>query len=245
MRKIAGIVVGVVGVFAIIIFSVRGGEDAKVREVVDRAIKAHGGADNLEKLKASTFKVKGKLLDLDYTAENIIQLPNQIRTTAESKLGKYVQIFNGEKGWVKFADLTRECVKEELPEYKEQLNALQISHLTVLSDKDYKLSPLGEEKIDDRTVIGVRVEHQSFRDVNLYFDKENGLLLKMQTRIKDPLRGGEEFASDTLYSDYKEVDGIMTYHKFTIMYDGKVYNEGEVIEVKHSEKLDDSMFANP
>lgn len=244
MRKILA-VLSVLAVFGIIIFSVRGNEEARLREIVARAIKAHGGADNLEKNKASITKLRGKLLDLDYTAENTVQLPDRLRTAAESKLGKMVQIINGDKGWVKFGELSRECIKEELPEMREQLNALRISHLTVLTDKEYKLSPLGEENIDGRPAIGIRVEHKGFRDVSLFFDKENGLLLKMQTPIKDLLRGGEEIAAETLYGDYRNVDGVMTSHKFTIKYDGKVYNEGEITEVKYSESLDDNVFDKP
>ena len=245
MRKIAG-VVGVVCVSGIIIFSVRGNkdEDAKMREIVSRAIKAHGG-DNLEKSKSTTSRSKGKLLDLDYTSDNSVQLPDRSRTVAESKFGKFVQVLNGDKGWIKLGDLSRECAKEELDEMREQFNAMQISRLAVLNDREYKLSPLGEEKVDDRPVIGVRVEHKGFRDISLYFDKESYLLLKMETRIKDPLRGGEEIAAETLYNDYKDVDGVMTAHKVTIKYDGKVYIESEVTEVKYSEKLDDMLFEKP
>jgi hypothetical protein len=243
MRKIAG-VVGVVSVFALIIYSVRGNEEAKLREIIARAIKAHGGAENLEKFKGSIANTKGKLLDLEYIAEAAIQLPDCSRTAAESKLGKFLQILNGDKGWIKIGELGKECNKEELAEMREQLNAVRISHLTVLSDKEYKLSPLGEENVDDRPAVGVRVEHKGFRDVSLFFDKENSLLLKMQTRIKDPLRG-EEFTAETLYSDYKNVDGLMIAHKFTIKYEGKVYNEGEITEVKLAEKLDESMFEKP
>lgn len=243
MRKIAG-VVGVVGVFALIIYSVRGDEDAKLREIVKRAIKAHGGAENLEKLKASVTKIKGKLLDLEYTAQSAIQLPDRWRTEAESKQGKFVQVLNGDKGWIQFGVLSRECSPEEMAEIKEQFNATCISHLSVLTDKSYKLSALGEETIDGHPAIGVRVEYENFREVNLYFDKESYLLLKMQARIRDPLRGGLEFTADTLYSDYKEVDGVMTAHKFTVKYAGKVYNEGEIIEAHYSEKLDDSVAFN-
>lgn len=245
MRKIAG-VVGVVCVSGIIIFSVRGNkdEDAKMREIISRAIKAHGG-DNLEKFKGTTSRSKGKLLDLEYTSESSLQLPDRSRTVAESKLGKFVQILNGDKGWVKLGDLSRECAKEELDEMREQFNAMQISRLTVLNDREYKLSPLAEEKIDERPVVGVRVEHKGFRDINLYFDKENSLLLRMETRIKDPLRGGEEISAETLYGDYKDVDGVMTAHKITIKYDGKVYIDSEVSEMKYSEKLDDALFEKP
>jgi hypothetical protein len=79
----------------------------------------------------------------------------------------------------------------------------------------------------------------------LFFDKESYLLLKMQSPIKDLLRGGEEIAAETLYGDYRDIDGVMTAHKFTIKYDGKTYNEGEVTEVKFSENLDDTVFDHP
>lgn len=245
MRKIVGLV-GVVCVSGIIIYSVRGNkdEDVKLHELVARAIKAQGG-DNLEKFKGRIAKTKGKLLELDYTTENAQQFPDRLRTVAESKLGKFVQVLNGPKGWVKFGDLGRECIKEEMDEMREQLNAAQISHLAILTDPEYKLSPLGEEKVDDRPAIGVRVEHKGYRDISLYFDKENYLLLKMETRIKDPLRGGEEIAAETLYGDYKNVDGVMTAHKITIKYDGKVYIDSEITDVKYSEKLEDTVFEKP
>jgi hypothetical protein len=244
MRKIAG-VVGVVSVSALIIFSVRGNEEAKLREIIARAIKAHGGAENLQKFKASVAKSQGKLLDLEYTAETAVQMPDCSRTVAESKLGKFVQVLNGDQGWLKFGELSKECSKEELAEMKEQLNATRISHLTVLSDKEYKLSPLGEEQIDDKPAVGLRVERKGFRDVCLYFDKETGLLVKMQSRLKDPVRGGEEITAETLYGDYKDVEGVMTAHKVTIRYDGKLYTEAAVTEVKLAEQLDESTFARP
>jgi hypothetical protein len=128
---------------------------------------------------------------------------------------------------------------------REQLNALRISRLTALTEKEYKLSPLAEENIDGRPAIGVRVEHKGFRDVNLFFDKESYLLLKTQTLIKDPLRGGEEVAAETVYGDYRDINGVMTAHKFSIKYDGKAYNEGEVTDVNYSETLDDNIFEKP
>lgn len=244
MRKIAG-AIGVVAVFGVIIYSVRGSEEAKLREVLAQAMKAHGGAENLAKLKASVIKIKGKLLDVEYTAEASTRMPDRSRTTAESKLGKFVQVLNSDKGWIKLNELSKECSKEELAEMKEQLNATCIAHLAVLSDKEYKLSPLGEEVVEGHLAVGMRVERRGYREVRLYFDKDNNLLVKMQTRIKDPLRGGQEFIAETLYGDYRDVDGLMTAHRYTIKYDGKVYNEGEITSATFTENLDDSIFSNP
>lgn len=251
MWKIAG-TLGVVSLLMLLI-PVRADDEAKLREVVDRAIKAHGGIDNLTKLQASTSKQKGKFhglgAALDYTSEVSTQLPDRLRIEVHSKAGDqeftFIQVINGNKGWRKLGDMTDEMGKEELAEASEEMNAATISHLVCLKNKEYKLSPLGEVKVGDRPAIGVRVERKGHRDVSLFFDKDKSLLLKVETRGKDVMQGGQEYASMSLYGDYKMVEGIMVAHKITIERDGKPYVDGESIEEKVAEKLDDSVFEKP
>jgi hypothetical protein len=231
----------------------RAEEDAGVRAIVEKAIKAHGGADNLKKLKASVTRTKGKFYGLgeavEYTGETSLQLPDRTRNLVEGKVNdnefKFVQVVNGDKGWTKLNDDTNEMNKEALAEAKEQMNAARIAHLTVLTEKGYKLSSLGDVKVGDHPAVGIRVEHAGFRDVSLFFDKENGLLLKSETRGKDLMRGGEEYMAETLYSDYKKIEGLMAAQKITIKRDGKRFVEGEATEIKFSEKLDDGVFDKP
>jgi outer membrane lipoprotein-sorting protein len=251
MRKIAA-VLGVVGLMALLI-PVRADEDAKLREIVERAIKIDGGIDKLKKFKGSVAKTKGKFHGLgeaiDYTGETSIQLPNRLRTEIHSKIGgqdfTFVQVIDGGKGWIKIGDMTTELNKDMLAEAKEQLNAANITHLLCLKDKDYKLSALGEVKVGERPALGIRVQRKGYRDVNLFFDKEKSLLLKMETRGKDLMQGGEEYTATTLYGDYKKVEGIMVPHKFTLKRDGKPFVDSETLEVKVAEKLDDSVFEKP
>jgi outer membrane lipoprotein-sorting protein len=251
VRKITAIV-GVVSLVTLIL-PARADDDAKLRAVIDRAIKVHGGAENLQKFKASVAKTKGKFHGLgeavDYTGETSIQLPDRFRVEVQSKFGdqdfKFIQVIDGDKGWIKINDKTEEMNKDMLAEAKEQRNVAAITHLTPLTGKDYKLSPLGEVKVGDRPAVGVRVERKGYRDVSVFFDKEKGLLIKMETRGKDAMRGGEEYTAVTLYDDYKKIDDLMVAHKVTIKHDDKLFVEGETMEVKMSEKLDDSVFEKP
>lgn len=251
MWKIAG-VLGVASLLGLLI-PVRAVEEAKLREVVARAIKAQGGIDNLTKLKANVSKEKGKYYGMgegiDFTSESSLQLPDRFRVEVKSKIGDqeftFIQVINGKKGWIKLGDKTEEMDKEMLAEAKEEMNVANISQLVCLKDKEFKLSPLGEVKVGDRPAIGVRVEHKGFRDVSLFFDKEKGLLLKSETRVKDLMRGGEEYTSTTLYDDYKKAEGMMVAHKITIKRDDKPFVDGELTEVKISEKIDDSVFEKP
>jgi hypothetical protein len=244
--------VGVLGLLTFFV-PIRAGEGDEVREVVARAIKAHGGLDTLTKFKANATKEKGKFYGLgealDFTSESWYQLPDRLGVKVKSKVGDqefaFTQVVNGNKGWIKLGDSTNELDRDMLTEAKEQMNSATITHLACLNDKDYKLSPLGEVKVGDRPAIGIRVEHKGYRYVNLFFDKEKGLLLKMETRGKDPMRGGEEFTSTNEYGDYKKVEDMMIPHKITIQRDGNPYVEAIVTEVKISEKLDDSVFDKP
>jgi hypothetical protein len=250
MRTIVG-VLSVLGLSAIVV-PVRADDDAQLREVIAKAIKAHGD-DNLMKYKGSVAKSKGKFFALgegaDYTGEFSLQLPNRMRTEVQFKIGDqdvmFLQIIDGNKGWRKIQDKTEDLDKDMIAEAKEQMNASNITHLVCLKDKEYKLSPLGEVKVGDRPSIGIRVERKGYRDVSLFFDKDKNLLLQMETRGKDLMRGGEEYTATTRYDDYKEVEGMRVAHKVTIEHDGKLFVEGETTDVKLSEKLDDSLFEKP
>src|SRR5581483_1384054 len=89
MWKIAG-VLGI-GSLLMLFVPVRADEDANLREVVARAIKAQGGLDNLTKYKASVVKEKGKFHGLgqalDFTGQTSIQLPDRIRVEVRFKVG--------------------------------------------------------------------------------------------------------------------------------------------------------------
>jgi hypothetical protein len=255
MRRIAS----VWGVLAVLV-SVspgRADDDAKPGDVIAKAIKAHGGADTIKKLKASVVKTKGKYYGMgagiDFTSETSIQMPDRARLQVEFEANgvsiSFVQVLDGDKGWRSFngkdGKLTGDLNKEMITEGQEQQYAQSVERLVPLTEKSYKLSSLGESKVGDRPAIGVRVEREGHRPVNLFFDKEKSLLLKSETHGKDPMNGDKEFTTEKIYDDYKEVDGLMTAQKITIKHDGKDFADSEVTDVKLSEKLDDSVFAKP
>jgi outer membrane lipoprotein-sorting protein len=232
----------------------RADDDADMKALIAKAIKAHGGADNLAKYKAGTLKTKGKFHGMgaavDYTGTINFQSPDRLRVEIEAEVMgqnfKFVQVINGDKGWIVLLDKVTPMSKEMIAEAHEQMSASAVTRLLPLTGKDYNLSPLGEVKVGDRPAVGVRVEHKKHRDVSLYFDKETSLLLKSETRGKDLQRGDDaEFAGETLYGDYKKVDGVQVAHKQTVKRDGKLYVESETTEAQLAEKLEDGVFAKP
>jgi hypothetical protein len=224
-------------------------DEADAKAVIDKAIKAHGGAELLAKFPAMTVKTKGKFYGLgdaiEYTAESQFQAPDKQRVEVRSDNFTFLRVVNGDKGWVAANGETREMDKEQLAEARDELHATNVARLAPLTGKDFKLSSLGEVEVGGRPAVGVRVEHKGFRDVSLFFDKENGLLVKMERRGKDVMGGGGEFTQESIFSDYKKVEGVQVAFKLTAQRDGKRYIESETTEATPAEKLDASAFGKP
>jgi outer membrane lipoprotein-sorting protein len=231
----------------------RADEKIDPKAVIDKAIKAAGGADNLAKYKAESFKGTGKFYpaDADYSGEWDVQAPDKIRIKITGEAGgvKFVfqRVGNGDKLWVKMGDTDATAVedKEELAENKEAMYVNGLTRLLALKSKDKTIDVIGEEKVDGKPALGLRVSSKGHRDVSLYFDKEKGLLVKTATVVKDTMAGGKEVNQETLYSDYKETKGLLTPRKVVVFRDGKKYVDTDVTEISVEEKLDDKLFEKP
>lgn len=230
------------------------GSEAEARAVIDGAVKAHGGAANLSKFSTATFTLKGKCFALgppgaDYTAVWAVQDPDKLREEvhlcAAGRKLKVVHVVNGEKGWVQMGITTRPMDQQALAERKEGLYAHHVARLVGLTGGKYRLTLLGDSEVNGRAAVGVRVSHPGHRDVSLFFDKKTGLLLKSQRRAKDPTGGSKEFTEEILFGDYKESEGALQPHRFTILRDGKKFADAVCSNLETHASLDDSTFARP
>jgi hypothetical protein len=220
--------------------------------VIARAIEAKGGAAKLEKYKASTATFKGKFSGfgpvIDTAGTLRTMAPDKLHLVSKSKSGgaesTFVQVLNGDKGWWDLNGNPTELDTDMMAEAREQLHAGAVAELRGLTGKGVKLAPLAGAKVGEKNALGVRVACAGHRDVDLYFDKDTGLLLKRETKGKDPTTGAE-YAATTLYDDYKEVGGLMLPHKVDERHDGKPYNRLRFTEIKLEEKLPDGAFAKP
>jgi outer membrane lipoprotein-sorting protein len=236
--------------------AVRADEKIDPAAVVDKAIKASGGAEKLAKYKAASAKMKGKFYGsgadgLEFEGEVDSQYPDKFRLKVESdvmgmKFG-YSKVINGDKVWIKMnTDTTEIKDKEGIKDAQEELYVRGIVQLLPLKeDKNLKIELVGESKVDDKPVIGLRVSSKGHRDVNLYFDKDKGLLVKSETMIRDEMTGGKEQMQETVYSNFKEIGGVLHAMKIVISREGKKHVESEITEVTPKEKIDDKVFGKP
>lgn len=234
-------------------FLPRAPADDAARAVIDRAIQASGGAEGLAKYKAAHWKGKGKFYGLgegiDYVGEWFQQLPDLMKALIDVDFGgqkiQNYRVVNGAKGWSSMMGAVQELDKEQLAEAHEALHYDRVVHLVTLKDPAYTLTALGESVVEKQPAVGVKVSHKGRRDIQLYFDKESGRLIKGAMKVKDQMTGGQEVDQEVLYSNHKEISGRLVPMKAVINREGKLYIEAEITEYKRLEKLDDKVFTKP
>lgn len=222
-----------------------------LRAILDRAVQAHGGAERLSKLRALETRGRGLLHLGDlvpFTTESFIQMPDQMKTTLSMTLdGKAissVQVLNRDRAWSRINGQTREFDDVPVNELREQLYADRIGTLVVLREPGFELVPLPEVPVRGRPADGIRVRSRGHRDVDLFFDRETGLLIRTQTRAID-LSTGKEMTREKLVLEFREANGLKTPRRIAILRDGKPFLEMDVLDVRVVERLDDRIFAQP
>ena len=215
--------------------------------LVNKAIKAAGGADKLTKFQAQTWKEKGTYYGmgegLPYTATNAVQWPDKYSMNIH---GYFVIVLNGNKGWMKPEGAeAMEMQKEQLEEQMESHYGGWVSTLVPLKGKGFTLTALDETKVDGKPASGIKIAHKGHGDVSLWFDKDSGLLVKSAQRLKSAQQGGKEVLHEGFFSNYQAVQGVQIPMKIVVHQDGKKLVEAENHDVKLAEKLDDKTFAKP
>jgi hypothetical protein len=225
--------------------------DDDCKAIIDKAIKAHGGLEKLTKFTGGRSKSKGTIEvagGLNFTSESAFQQPDKFKETLElDVMGNkvtVVTVFNGEKGWISANGETKEMEDKILEASKEQTHFMQITRMAMLKDKKAEFSPLGESKVNDKPAVGVKVSAKGHKDVNMFFDKETGLLAKVERRTLDAM-SGEDVAEERIITEYQDIDGLKVAKKVIINREGKKFMEVELLEHKPQEKIDASEFGKP
>lgn len=228
------------------------GAQEEAASILQKAIQAHGGADKLAKQNAARARSRGTVevegMYVPFTAESAVQLPDQHKTRLQLNLQglslDLLQVLNGNQAWAGTPGQVKEIRGPLLEEMRESLYATRVQTLVpLLQDKAFTLAPVKPVTLAGRPAVGVKVVSPGHKDVTLYFDKENGLLLKSERRAFDG--HGVEVFKETLYGDYKDVDGVKAATKVTTLHDGRKFMEGEVLELKFLDKIAPSEFSRP
>jgi hypothetical protein len=226
--------------------------DEGANAVLDKAIKALGGADKLAKVKAADWKTKGTISimggDNPFTTHVTVQGLDHFRQEFEGDFGgnkiSGATVVAGGKGWRKFGDNVMELDKDALANEKRAVY-LNVAPITILplKGKGFKVEAAGEEKVADKPAAVLKVTGPDGKDFKLYFDKGSGLPVKMVAKVAGFM--GEEYTQETTYGDYKEMGGIKKATKIDAKRDGEKFIDATITEFRALDKVDPKTFEEP
>jgi hypothetical protein len=241
-----------VGCLLLSAWSVRA-EDPAPKDTITKALKAVGrkddGKDSAQQWKDSGIvEVSG--LKIEYSADFWFRPPDGLRFEMKAEVMNQKiaikHVTNGDKVWESMDDKAEAVAGDKKDAAIAQVYAYWVTSLTPLNhDKAFKLSTVVGKKVNDKETLGVLVERKGKPEVTLYFDKDNGLLVKAEYQVKDEFQGWKETLEEVVYEDYKEVDGIKWFAKMKVLREGKVFIESKPTDAKLVEKLDPKLFEKP
>jgi len=234
---------------AIVVFSVSVSHAAdEPAGIIDKAIKAAGGAEKLAKVKAEEWKAKGTFhgfgMKLPYEIKYIYARSGSFRFDMDAGGMKITAATDGKTAWEQANGETRDMEKKKAEAFHHQVYSMGLSSLLPLKEKDFTLTGVDDIKVDGKELVGVKASKKGHEDVTLYFDKKSSLLVMIKTKIwhefTDKIVDQEVF-----FFDYKEKDGVPYFNKMTIKRAGELMIEEEFSDHKQLDKVDATLFARP
>jgi photosynthetic reaction center cytochrome c subunit len=208
-------------------------------QLLDKYVAAAGGAAAVGKITSRVMKgtidVAGKSTPIDIYAKD----PERRISLAHMPEGDSVTAFNGHEGWLGMAgrplremhggDLDGAAIDADL-------------HLaTDLKSMFSKMSVSGTEKIGDLETYVVVGQREGKTPLQLYFDQQTGLLVRM-VRFGETALGRLPTQID--YADYRAIDGVKIPYQWTLARPNGLFTI-RLSEVQQNVPVDDSKFVKP
>jgi zinc protease len=203
-------------------------EGMTAANVIDKYISAIGGKDKVMAIKTTMMVANATIQGTPLVMTSKSSAPN--KTSQEiAVMGNVMQksIFDGEKGYSESRGQRTDMEGDDLEEAKEG-NA-------IISDLNYKSGTLLRiEPIDGKNTIVLK-----HKDNEVFYDMETGLKVKSIKVTKGP--DGAEVKIPTLFSDYKEVNGVKFPYSI-VQKMGPMELNFEIQEIKVNEGVTDADF---
>lgn len=217
------------------------GDQARIEEILQRYEQAVGGKEAIDGVTSSRMKANFHVLGISGTLEGWQKEPHKTLTIMQlPRIGTLKKGFDGETRWVQtpagtftnsapqeIAELEREADAYSATKIREFFDTLKLEHKAWLSGKDVYV-------IEGKPAKGPAEK--------LFFDVENGLLVRWDMARKRPDRG--TVFVKIHFDDYRDVGGVKLPFKLRFAFEQFNFNV-QLEEVEHNIPIDDAIFRKP
>lgn len=187
--------------------------DPKAQQVLERVIRALGGSAFLKVKRLTTrgriFSIRDEATSAFAPFESAVEYPDK-RRFSYGKKSPVILINNGDQAW----ELDRYGQTSQLPEQVRRWrisNRYSLENLLRLRihDPGILIQPGGVDFVDNVATQALEMVDAQGTQVKLDLNRQTLLPVRVTYRVRDPKTGDwNEFAD--VYSDYRNIDGIVT-----------------------------------
>jgi len=209
-------------------------------QLLDKYVQAAGGAAAIDKVTTRVMKgtidFGGKTLPIDIYSKD----PDKRISYTHMSDGDSITAFDGQEGWLGSPGRpgVREMHGSELDAASMDADLHLPTHLKAMFSE---LKVQGTEKVGDRDAFVVVGQRDGKPPVQLYFDQQSGLLVRL-VRYGDTALGLLPTQID--YADYHDSNGVKIPYRWTLARPSGRFTI-QVSEVKQNIPVDDAKFVKP
>jgi outer membrane lipoprotein-sorting protein len=216
-------------------------------QTVDEILAEHFAAIGQEKLLATnTFMTKGKIMqaqfEIPFTSYH--KRPMKFRSEAEFQGMKISSAYDGNIGWyanpMMGSSDPQPMTEEQIDQLKTQADYDGMFYN--YEEKGYTVELIEKKSVDDIETYVLKLTRPNGDIITYYIDAENYVLLKSENKIK---MQGVETESETIYSNYKQVNDILIAFSMETKMNGQTAMQMVFDEITYGVDIPDSMFEMP
>src|SRR5262245_65052869 len=145
------------------------------------------------------------------------------------------------RGWCAPQLVKQDMNDAQIADMQGELYLRRVLTLLPLRDEEFKIKPVDGIEVGGRKTTGIRVTHKDWPAVNLYFDSENWLLVKIAGRYRE---AGSLNMREIIFSVFQAIDGVQTPNKIFEIHNGTRFQECAV-EYSFPTRISEKEFEAP
>ena len=219
---------------------------AKAKEILAAAVEALGGLENLKSVKnavtQSSTTIDTPCGKMDMQVEYYNLYPDKFRQDFDTPQGNMSIIYNGEAAYAISAMGSQPLPHEVSNSFKDTVFREHTYLFVHLMQNDIPVQYSGTEQVQGKPAAVLLVKQLSGEMLKIYISEETHQVVKYVFRETEQ---GVTVNKETIFSDYRDVNGVKIPFHVVKNIDGKPYIEIRISSVKLNTELDESLFESP
>lgn len=215
------------------------------KDVLAKMIEAQGGRKTLAAIQDTTMAgtIEIVQMGINGTATLYMKEPNKMRIDIEVMGMVITQGYDGQTAWMVNPQTGQ---AEELPEnISREIKRQALGNDALLHPEKYGITYefKGTEKIEAKDYLLLEQTLSDGHKITLFLDPDTYLVYKSKGMTLN--QAGVEVLGETVFSDYRKVDGVVVAHALTTSQDGQEYMRMTLTKITFNSNLEDSLFTMP